>query len=351
MPECFPEVRASTRGAAILIGIYLLAGILLAGIVSLMAITTIRYRGAAQREEWLQARFWAESGISDAVHRLTRDPYWRADGSETAPALVRLGRTGKDYEATIRPIRHPDILRIASVGEASGQRITVRQDIRLRHPGLFSLMAREDILLHGAGSVAGPLRAGTDLTAIGAVSVAGAVHVGGTLAADRSRIAGPVYERTSIEEHPEVVVSRWSGMTWRDFRGATLGNASLSDTNLRISGSTELSGIALHRGTVLADGDLRIVGPVRIEAAPGFPALIVRGSVTIEPRGSLVIEGAAHVSRDVRSRGRLQLNGTLMARSIHLTSEMNVRPRLEAASLPIEGLPHGIERLQYTEER
>lgn len=337
----------STRGAILLNGVLLFAAIIIAGLVTFQAINMIQYRAVDQKAGVLQARLWAESGLADATNRVRHDPFWRADGTESFPILQKeIGDGRYRVSATQRLV--PNGISIQAEGEEGNFRRRVSQEIVLNIPTLFSIIASEDVRLSDRSLIEGSISAGQNVVASGSSQITGAVQVSGHFNGPSTSIGGPIYEK-----FPQTIFSDVDLGSYFSLKGVRLfgmvSNLAFEDTSVHISGSAEVTGLSITNGTLVVEGDLRISGPCRIEGAGGRIAVVVTGNLIIEDRGSFSLRGPCYVGRTFRCSGSGAVEGTIIAQNVEISSDFHVRPQLEAAYAPIEGLPRNVLKGKYQE--
>lgn len=335
----------ANRGAILMNGVLLFAAIIVAGLVTFQAITMIQYRAIDQKAAALQARLWAESGLADAINRIRHDPFWRADGTETFPVFEK-----EEYRVTATQRIIPNHLLLESEGEDGNFRRRVTQEIIMNIPMLFSVIASENIRISDRALIEGSISAGQTVVASGTSRIAGAVQVAEHFNGPTGSVDGPIYEKFPQTIFPLLDMSAYSSRESVRLFGGPTSNLAFSDTTVHITGSADITGLSIRNGTLIVEGDLRILGPCQIEGPDGRLAVIVTGNLIVDARGSLSLRGPCYVGRTFRSQGTGTVEGTIIAQNVELSSEFRIRPKLEAVYTPIAGLPREILRERYREE-
>lgn len=335
----------ANRGAILLNGVLIFAAIIVAGLITFQAITLIQYRAIDQKAGAHQARLWAESGLADAINRIRHDPFWRADGTETFPVFEK-----EKYRVTTSQRLIPNHLLLESAGEDGNFRRRLTQEIIMNIPTLFSVIALENIRISDRALIEGSVSAGQTVIVSGTSRIAGAIQVADHFNGSIRSVHGPIYEKFPQTIFPSLDMSSYSSRGKVRLFGGPISNLAFSDTIVHLTGSADITGLSIMNGTLIVEGDLRILGPCQIEGAGGRIAVIVTGNLTVEDRGSLSLRGPCYVGQTFRSRGTGTVEGTIVAHNVELSSEFRVRPKLETVYTPIAGLPREVLRGGYREE-
>ena len=338
------------RGAVLLTLVLLFALLIASGIVVLMYLTSFRYNESKNQIGTWQAKLLAESGISDAMGRLSIDPFWRSDGSESYPLLRNTLEKAGSYEVRTELVSFPNRLSLISTGKASRGIFTVQNDIALSNPALFALLA-EEVRLSENARVNGPVSVAGDLFLYGASLINGSVQVGKEWSGPSRSIAGDItIGVTSYCPLEYDTLKRNYLLTgFQKLSQPDLSNAKLSDSTYLAIGRCEATGLDLAKSTLIVDGDLIIQGHAALDAGPARAAILVGGNLIVEESGKLDGIGFVFVAGKFINRGQCNLRGTIHAQKIDAGGSFLIQPDISMVYQSILGFPHSVktERCRY----
>lgn len=341
-------MRHNESGKTALIAILFLSSALIAGALVVLSMAAHRYRAAIAKVETWQAHLWAESGISDAANRLMHDPFYRADGSDTYPLLVEEFQPNGRYEVKIESFMPPDRFRIISTGSHKSIMATASQEVLIRNPILFALVSQEEVDISDA-KVWGSVLAAGDVRLRGSSEVSGSIQTTRNFVGPIERV-GSIFQQANI--HPFSLDSYNPNAfypSYAHFPGGSLSNVMISDSVVRISGASDVSGLNIENGTLIVDGPLRVKGNLQIQSPPGEIALFVHGDFTVEESGRVLIKGPVLVTGRFQNLGPARFQGSLIARRIDARSGFEASADPLLAYIAVKGLPFGIEMGRYRE--
>ena len=339
-------------GGTLLILILVLFSALITTALAVGASSVMRYRHVKNEAEIWQARLWAESGLADAFNNLSHDPFFRADGSDSYPALHRKLSEIENYTVKILPVIEPTDFILRSIGNNEFKTSQVAQDAKLLSPFIFSLVAKEDIEINQNATVGGSVQAIESVRVYDQGLVTGNVQAGKFYTGTSESVSGIIYERLGIAwpHSSDEIKKAYTSLADNTISGGYLKNLPSEDGTLRILGSTDFRGTAERSGTVIVQGSLRLNGFLEIEAPTGYAALIVLGDLTVEEKGSLRVHGPIYVSGRFKNYGPCAIQGSVIARRISVGTNFQIRPLLETVYKPVMGFPHGVQKGRYTED-
>lgn len=337
------------RGSILLVLLLVFSIVIVAGLLYLINATAGEYKTLSAKERSWRARLWAESAIEDAAAKLLADPFMRAYGTETSPALHDESTEGGGYEATIKDGDAPDRLVISASGTSGGAAFRIRQEARLRMPFLFSLLAEKDLRLSGNAVIEGSADAGGKFTLMDQAQVTGSISSGEGFSGSSENVQQRIREGISsgFPIDFEEIKACCTTFGARRVVGGTISNIAVADTSIRIEGISTAAGILVRNGAVITTGDLRILGPFEVEAPKGRVALYVDGDLTIADGGTLRVTGPIVVHGQFRCTGRSIIFGALIARSVDAGGDFRIRPDPELPYENVQGFRRDVLLCRY----
>ena len=343
--------RPTSHGGVLLILLLVFSIVILSGLAFLIQSAAANYGTVRAKERSWQARLWAESAIEDAAARLLADPYWRAYGSDTSRILSEELPEGARYEARVTETHAPDRLVVEATGFSEGARFSVQQEVRLRMPFLFTLLAVKDIRLAGNAVVEGNADAGGEMTVFDQARITASARAGKSFNGAKENVSGGVTEGISADGSFDFAKVFAAVLLEKPRRimGGGLTNMAMADTSIWIDGSADARGILIRGGCILVAGDLRIRGPFEVEGLKNRVALIVDGDLTIEEGVSLRATGPVVVRDAFTSFGRCVIQGSVFAKSIDAGAGFYLRADPELARAAIPGFSRTVKLGRYCE--
>ena len=312
----------------------------------MLSSASLQGRAGANQIKSTSADYVAESGLNLAMYYLQHaddhptllnaEGYW--GGMSTSYTLPNGLPATLDVSVTRDPADQwaYEVVSTAQVGDDSesrierttGARLYVRNEYQLKQAAVFN----NTVTFNGPFSVNGDvwttkslgLRVGaqvpyvsgvgycrTATTGIGWTSPAGGFRASSTIAA-----AGPnnnevnlykTYEVDEVIYNASVLGSTMlAGVAGQITKGSTASNpAGVWYYSTGGIGSLELGDHVTIEGTLVVEGDLKINGSgIKITPQPGYPAIVVTGSLeTVHPGRSVTANGAVYVGTALKQSG------------------------------------------------